>query len=602
MEQGEPTKKDKRRKIIILTVAIVLFVLAFSYPWYMQERHLGSLDRSTDSIGKAIAYPVKIISQGGHIGRGPRKVGLAMYGAVLLLLGHLISRKRKIAQWTINAMLCVLLVAAFGNESQTNTKRFLKGDFIQTWNVYHYYYGAKYFDEMGYFYQYAYTLKADQEGPNHLSHIKQINDLFDYKKKSPQQIVKQVEGREDFTAERWELFTKELYFLMPSQSKSQWRKMLKDHGYNGTPFWNTIGSFLANSFPITNRAARTFVLGLDQLLLLLTFVIVAVVFGFRWGVTMALYFLILFLNENYTVAGFIRYDWFCATVISFCLFSKGYFKASAPFLAYATMARIFPGFLLLGPGIQWLIDWIKNRKMDRKLFSMFVVFALCCLFFFWMGTWNRHGFGAWEQFYKNIRQHSAKHYLGPKRIGLKHMYIDDLSTPKIALSRHYASFKKQKALYRVSQFVLIAMFLAAMLRRKRNDSWLLGYMFIFAILVLSRYYWALISMFFLLGAQDRSRWRRAMGDVLLFAMIPMYYTFRFQENNPYSYYMAPTLLFFGFFVFVAGSYIVEDFWDWRDDWRAWRARRRGEAPANQTAAESDLPESVKEPSVPMEQP
>ncbi len=490
-----------------------------------------------------------------------------------MLAGWLAAKKRWTVQWSINAALVLLLLAAFHNESWKDTRDFLHGRFIQAWNVYHYYYGSKYFDETQRNLQYAYTLKADEESAHYLDEVKYVDDLFDYHVKPRADIEKYLEGRNDFTPERWEEFKQDITFLEPFQSKHQWDNMLKDHGYNGTPFWNTIGNFLATHFPLQNYGSRLFVLGLDQLLLLITFIIVGLVFGPRWGIVSATYFLIITLNEFYTVAGFIRYDWFCATVIGFCLFKKGWYKTAAPFLAYATMTRIFPAFLLLGPGILWVIDWVKTRKMDRKLLHMFIIFGATCVLFFYVGTWNKFGFGAWTEFYRDIRLHTSQHYLGPKRIGLKHMFIDDLSTPLIARDNHDAAFEKQKPLYRAMQVILLAAFLLVVVRRNRNDAFLLGYMFIFTILVLSRYYWALIGMFFLLSAEDRSRWRNILSNVMLLFMVPVYYCFLAQEHDAYSFYMPITFHFLGFFVFLAGSYLIEDYPYWRDLIQAWRAKR-----------------------------
>ncbi len=576
MEQpaSKPLVWWRQRRIWVAVAIGVLFAVTFLFPWLMEFRHLGGTGDTFREIGKGLKFPLSRYVLDERCSKNTVKIGIAFYTAALLIAGWLVAKKRWQIQWAINGLLALLLLAAFHAESYRDTRELLQGKFIQAWNVYHYYFGSKYFDEMDRKLQYAYTLKADEETTHFLDQVTMVNDLYEYKVRPRAESMKYIEGRNDFSPERWEEFKADLVFFEPFQSFSQWQKMLTDHGYNGTPFWNTIGSFLANHFPLQNYWSRLFVLGLDQIMLLITFIVVAIVFGPRWGIVSAIFFLIITLNDNYTVAGFIRYDWYCATVISFCLFHRGRYLAAAPFLAYAAMTRIFPIFLLAGPGLLWVVDWIKTRKMDRKLLAMFLFFGAWCLLFFYMGTWNRRGFSAWTDFYTDIRFHTAKHYLGPKRIGLKHMFIDDLSTPRIAQGDPRGkSFEKQKALYRFSQFALLALFLAAVMRRNRDDAFLLSYMFIFTILVLSRYYWALIGMLFLLSATDRSRWRLILIDIFLLSLSPIYYTFVAQESkDAYAYFMPITFLFFGLFIFLAGSYIIEDLPAWRETFVALRTK------------------------------
>ncbi len=90
-------------------------------------------------------------------------------------------------------------------------------------------------------------------------------------------------------------------------------------------------------------------------------------------------------------------------------------------------------------------------------------------------------------------------------------------------------------------------------------------MFIFSMLVLSRYYWALIVLMFLLRQEDMSRWRNIFGDILILFTNIMFYSFSRHETNAYSAFMIPSLFFFSYFIYIAGAYLVEDgffVWDW----------------------------------------
>jgi hypothetical protein len=568
--------ENKRRKIVF-AISTVLFMLAMLFPIVMTVRHLGSPKQLVKEVRRATNVPVKIIVHKKPAPEKSKRIAILLAAMAVLAAGRFIPRKEKAAQVVVTVLLVFLAVAAFKVEAYDKAKSLLQGKYIQKWNVFHYYFGAKYFDEMGYFYHYPYLFKAGEEGAVDLDGVERANDLFEYRLKPVEAIRKQVEGRNDFTPERWELFKSEMAFFDKSVSNKLWSNMVLDHGYNATPFWNTIGSFLANTFSIKDRASRTFILGLDTILLFATFIVIGWAWGLRWGVVSALVFFSFFGNRSFSVGGFIRYDWFCATAVSFSLFHKGYLKASAPFLAYAAMARIFPAFLLLGPGLLWLRQWIVTKKMDKQMFAMFVIFAVCCVLALGIGSMNKGGPGTWGQFYKNIKQHTTKHYVGPLRAGLKHMFIDDLATPKIADGNRREAFKSQLGLYKAAQILMLAMFFTAIWRRERQEAFLLGFMFIFAMLTLSRYYWALIGLMFLLPQRDGRNWRNAYSDILILSMSLLFYAFNSYTNSRQAQYMCASYYLFGYFVFLAGSYLAED-WFGLADW--WKSRKQGGAEAS----------------------
>ena len=558
-QAGAPEPAPSRfRRIAIPAATTLLFLAALVFPLAMILRNSGTLDDLFTELFTGLRYLYDKFVLGERILRDFQKLGIALLAIPVVVLARAIPRKEKIASWGVTALLVLLCFMALQAEGMRHTARLIQGKYIQTWNVYHYYFGAKYFDELGYYDLYAYTLAADEQDDLGLDNVRTVNDLHDYRRKPRSQILSQVQGQHPFSPERWQEFKTEIPFISKYMRKGQWPQMLRDHGYNAPPFWNTIGSFLANTFPITSRPARTFILGLDLLLLLAAFVLVGWGFGLRKGILTALFFLIFFGTNTFLVGAFLRWDWFAATTICFVLFHKGYFKAGAPFLAYATMTRIFPGFLLLGPGILWLVDWVKTRKMDRRFPAMVLVFALCCALFFWMGTFNKKGLASWEDFYQNIRYHTAKHYLGPLRIGLKHMFIDDFSTRKIGRDGKEESFAKQKSVYHACQAIMLAMFLLAVLRRNRSDAFLLGFVVIFALLTLSRYYWALIALMFLLSQKDGDRLRNLYSDVLLLVTTAVFFAFRPHAANRFAQYLVPTYFFFGYFYFITASYLVQD--------------------------------------------
>ena len=549
---------DTGHRRIIFAVSTFLFFVALAIPWYFFYRHHGSFIPTINDVGKALLVPWNVFIKGitGH--HELLKMSILTYAGILIIIGRVLDKNRRVLQGIITALLICLALGSFRIESYDRTRQLLAGNYLQYWNGYHYYFGSKYFDELGYFYHYSYTFKAAKEGAIDLDHVNRANDLFEYVPRSKQKVMRRIKGRKDFSEDRWEIFKEELAYFDRYVPKRSWKGMMSDHGCNGTPFGLTTGGVLAETFPLTDRTSRIILFGLDQILMLVAFGFIAWAFGIRWAAVLALFYFTMFVNVRFTVGGFVRYDFYSATLVSFALFTKGWFKLQAPFLAYASMVRIFPVFLMLGLGIKWLFDWIRNRQMDTKLFWAFVVFAVSCVAFFGIGTLNKHGLSSWKQFYKNITHHTAHQHIGPLRVGHKHIFTHKLSADKITRGNRRKSFAEQIPIYRASQVFMIALFVLAVLRRNPNDAYLLGFMFIFFIVVLSRYYWALAGLMFLLSQEDRSRWRNIYSDILLIMVVVNFYAFQFHEREIYAVYMSASFSLFGYFLFLAGSFLTED--------------------------------------------
>ena len=130
--------------------------------------------------------------------------------------------------------LVLLLVFVLNHNYKYDVKQLYKKSSIRTWNVYHYYLGSKYFDELGYLDLYKQTIAADREGKNRLAKIKRIRDLETYQTIQVSSL-KDLGRSKTFTDARWEAFKKDLNVLLRKESDSTWFDMLNDRGYNPPP-------------------------------------------------------------------------------------------------------------------------------------------------------------------------------------------------------------------------------------------------------------------------------------------------------------------------------------------------------------------------------
>lgn len=99
---------------------------------------------------------------------------------------------------------------------------------IQTWNVFHYYLGSKYFKELGYYDLYTCALEADGEGNNVWKTQELVRDLSTYK------LVERAElpacPRGNFSSQRWESFKNDFFELQDLAPVDYWQATIKDKG------------------------------------------------------------------------------------------------------------------------------------------------------------------------------------------------------------------------------------------------------------------------------------------------------------------------------------------------------------------------------------
>jgi len=224
--------------------------------------------------------------------------------------------------------------------------------YVQTWNTFHYYIGAKYSDELGYFNLYSCTLLADNESQNFFSTTVNVRNLYSY------EIVKKENlplcPKENFTLERWEAFKNDITFMQrefpnPYQNKSElWNSILSDKGYNPSPLWTLIGSFIANNISLQNSLGLKIIFNLDFILVLLAILYIGKLFDTKTSILMTLFMTLSFGSYGLLLGNFLQYLWLFFIILGVCFWKEKKQLASAFCFSFAIMTRVFPMFLLAG--------------------------------------------------------------------------------------------------------------------------------------------------------------------------------------------------------------------------------------------------------------
>ena len=179
------------------------------------------------------------------------KVLLLVAGLFLLFFMPLWKRgalTRK-GNWALGVALVLVAALSVAAYFEFGWKRY--GRYMNPHDVYHYYMGAKYSPEHGYFDLYRCALIADTEMNREFTgtSIRNLRN-HDYEPASAVR-TKAAEYKAPFTEARWAEFKKDLAYFQACvrYDRGKFEHMVRDKGYNATPVWNTVARWLAELAP-----------------------------------------------------------------------------------------------------------------------------------------------------------------------------------------------------------------------------------------------------------------------------------------------------------------------------------------------------------------
>jgi hypothetical protein len=403
--------------------------------------------------------------------------------------------------------------------------------FFEPRAVFHYYIGAKYFDEIGPFDLYGCVIAADRQGNRIWLPNTPVRDLHTYTM-VPAQATSCPPDR--FTAERWRAFVQDVSWFTGKATPADWALALTDKGYNASPFFSEVfGHLAARLAPLEPDDARAafVVFNLD-----LVFLAIAIWIVWRSaGATLALLVLALalsFFGSFGRIGGNLgQYVWFPCLAAAAAAGQARRPAAAGAALGLATGFQIFPVMFavpVVVSGVRGLVRRERERWMRSLVFSIALagVIASCVA----IGSVSPRGFDAWRAWRQKMAIHSA--YLRGEvfDIGLSNALGFALSSDH-ANSDSYEhdiphSLARQAALraHRVVWFglasVLIGLFVAAVWRVPEQAALAFGVVPMYALLAMSPYYYfALALMPFMAVGLPAGRFKVLAGGVaLLFAV------------------------------------------------------------------------------------
>jgi Glycosyltransferase family 87 len=367
------------------------------------------------------------------------------------------------------------------------------------WNVFHYYLGAKYFSEIGYFDLYPCALEADQEAGGIWNEIEMARDMQTYRMISRSMLPHCP--RANFTPNRWNEFSQDVEYLARHGDPDYFVEVFSDKGFNPPPSWTFLAKPVAQAIPIFRSRVLDIVFNLDVVAVFLGLLIVWRSCG--GAVALLTSGLVVFYFGSFGRIGgnFFQYFWFPFVVAAIALWAKNRPWYSGAMLGAATGLQIFPVFFAVPIVLRGMIEFVRGQKKVewRPYFSFSCGLMAVILASFCLGSLAGRGPGAWSEWRRKISIH--RDYLRGEifNIGLANLtatalskdhedadnYADDVPHTFVRLE----SLKSHILLYYSLCGILLAMWFVSLARAPAGDLFGQGFLIMYIAVTMSPFYY-----------------------------------------------------------------------------------------------------------------
>jgi hypothetical protein len=282
-------------------------------------------------------------------------------------------------------------------------------NFVHRWELFHYYLGSKYPEELGYKRLYVCAAVAQSElGDAQRAEVvaRKIRDLeTDVIQPAAPVLEHPEECKRHFTPERWKEFKKDVSWFRFTSNKTFWEGMQTDHGYNPPPVWTMSGHFFGSFFPAATNESMNVLASLDTIVFALTFFAIWWAFGLEMCCLSLLFWGTQFPANGYFTGGaFLRQDWLLYLVLSACLLRKHYWALAGASLATSALLRVFPAIFFSGIVVVTLVHLYRHKRFAKHHLRVFAGAAAVSVVLV-TGSVAVAGSGAYRDFLEHIELH-----------------------------------------------------------------------------------------------------------------------------------------------------------------------------------------------------
>lgn len=406
---------------------------------------------------------------------------------------------------------------------------------IHNWEQFHFYLGAKYQAEVGWFNLYKATIIADRESVNVLGGVGQTRDLTTFEQVPIDSVLRETDAvKSRFSAERWEAFKAD-WVQMTRLWNINWTNVINDHGNSNSPAWAVLAAPLTRVVPLTMNGQA--LLGwIDMLLMLGLWLTVWQVFGHR----VASVGLFMWAAEpivfDYLAGSILRWDWLFAVGMAACFIKLKKWDAAGAFFGFALATKLFPLFFGVALGIRALFEWRKTKKFDPQYLKFLRGTVIAGAMTVALST-AMFGVTAWKEYAQRIQVTQTEKFYSIQ-YSLKTVYLQHAANPvqtwaqtifpsDIAQRRADVDIKDYSFGFLLARLAFTALVVLLLRRATDVEAFVLGPLLVFAWLTVNMYYWNMLGLLALGLAMRAERQRPALGMLIGFhAIFIVFYVYQ----------------------------------------------------------------------------
>ncbi len=271
---------------------------------------------------------------------------------------------------------------------------------IHQWEQFHFYLGAKYQHEVGWFNLYKAAILADRETVNVLGAMPTTRELNTFEQVPLDVALRDAAAvRARFSDEQWQAFKTD-WATMARLWPINWTQIMNDHGNSNSPAWAIFATPLAKLIPLSARG-QALIGWLDMLLMLGLWLAVWQSFGHRAASVGLFIWAAPPLVFDYLSGSFLRWDWLFAVGLAACFLKQKKYGWAGGFFGFALATKLFPVLFGVALGLRALFEW-RQTKVFRKEYLRFGISAAAVGAAAVVISTAMFGTGAWKEYAQRI--------------------------------------------------------------------------------------------------------------------------------------------------------------------------------------------------------
>lgn len=236
---------------------------------------------------------------------------------------------------------------------------------VHPWEQFHFYLGAKYQRELGWFNLYKASILADRETVNVLGNMPNTRELTTFEQVPLDVAMRDApQVRARFSDERWLAFKAD-WAAMAKLWPINWASVMNDHGNSNSPAWALLAAPITKLVPISANG-QAFIGWIDMLLMLGLWLVVWQTFGHRAASVGLFMWAAPPLVFDYLSGSFLRWDWLFALGLAACFLKQKRYGWAGGFFGFAVATKLFPLFFGIALGIRALFAWRETKALRKE--------------------------------------------------------------------------------------------------------------------------------------------------------------------------------------------------------------------------------------------